>query len=62
MTDILLSGCNGKMGRVITACVAARDDCRIVAGIDKNTAQGADFPVFETPDAVVKADVIRLPI
>ncbi len=59
MIDILLSGCNGKMGRVITAAVAERDDCRIVAGIDKNTAQEAGFPVFESPeDVTVKADVI----
>lgn len=59
MTDILLSGCNGKMGRVITACVAEREDCRIVAGIDLNTRQLADFPVFASPaDVTVKADVI----
>lgn len=59
MTDILLSGCNGKMGRVITACVAERDDCRIVAGIDLNTQQKAGYPVFDSPEHVnVKADVI----
>lgn len=59
MTDILLSGCNGKMGRVITASVAQRDDCRIVAGIDLNTQQLAGYPVFDSPEHVnVKADVI----
>ena len=34
MTDIILIGCNGKMGNVITNIVSGRDDCRIVAGID----------------------------
>lgn len=59
MTDILLSGCNGKMGRVITACAAERDDCQIVAGIDLNTQQTAGYPVFDCPEHVdVKADVI----
>ena len=31
MLKILLSGCNGAMGKVITNCVAERDDCEIVA-------------------------------
>lgn len=57
--DILLSGCNGKMGHVITACVAGRDDCRIVGGIDLNTQQLADYPVFDSQEHVnVGADVI----
>ena len=59
MIDILLSGCNGKMGRVITACVAEREDCRIAAGIDLNTEPTSDFPVFDSPASVsVQADVI----
>ncbi len=37
MTRILLCGCNGKMGRVIAACVKEREDCKIVAGIDIHT-------------------------
>ena len=49
MKRILLNGCNGKMGRVITECVALRDDCGIVAGVDINTATLADFPVFASP-------------
>ena len=49
MKRILLNGCNGKMGRVITECVAQREDCRIAAGVDVNTATLADFPVFASP-------------
>ena len=46
MTDILLSGCNGKMGRVVAECVSKRTDCRIAAGIDINTDANAGFPIF----------------
>ena len=36
MTRIILSGCNGKMGKFITDIVDSRDDCEIVAGVDKD--------------------------
>lgn len=35
MTKIILSGACGKMGKVIQSVVAGRDDCKIVAGVDK---------------------------
>ena len=46
MIDIILSGCNGKMGRVIADIVASRDDCRIAAGIDKIVSDATDFPQY----------------
>ncbi len=49
MIDLLLVGCNGQMGRAVTACVAGRCDCRIVAGIDLNTESHAGFPVYANP-------------
>lgn len=59
MTRIILSGANGFMGRVITRCAAERDDCTIVAGIDRNAQANADFPVFASPaEVTVEADVI----
>jgi len=55
---ILLCGCNGKMGRMIRACAAQREDCLVVAGIDLQT-EGCDFPVFSTiTDCDVEADVL----
>lgn len=57
MTGILLSGCNGKMGRVITASVAGSEDLEIVGGIDLNTSCDAGYPVFASP-ADVTADVL----
>ena len=59
MTRIVLCGCNGKMGRAVTACVAAREDCEIVAGVDLNTTVQNDYPVFASlADCTVSADVI----
>ncbi|MCR5484048.1 MAG: 4-hydroxy-tetrahydrodipicolinate reductase [Clostridiales bacterium] len=58
MTDIILCGCFGHMGRVISEIVSERDDCRIVAGIDTATGT-ADFPVFTSPSLFKgKADVL----
>lgn len=59
MVNILLSGANGHMGRVIADIVGGREDCTIVAGIDINTDQYGPFPIFKCPqDCRVKADVI----
>ena len=59
MTDIILSGCCGKMGRVITASVNGRDDCRIVAGVDLKIDESLGYPVYDSFDKVTeKADVI----
>ena len=59
MTNIILSGCCGKMGRVITSCVENRDDCRIVAGVDLNTNESFDYPVYSSfSDITEDADVI----
>lgn len=57
--DILLCGCCGYMGKVVTACADARPDCRIVAGIDLCTDAALPFPVFASAEqCTVKADVI----
>lgn len=43
MTDIILSGCSGKMGAAIIACTASRTDCRIAAGVDIVPPKDAAF-------------------
>ena len=35
MTRIIMHGCNGHMGRVITDLLSKDDECKIVAGIDQ---------------------------
>lgn len=58
MTDIILNGCNGKMGAAVTKAVGERTDCRIVAGVDLY-GDNADYNVFRSFSQLdVKADVI----
>ena len=59
MLKIALSGCSGRMGRVIADIVASRNTMQIVAGFDVNTAKYADFPVFSDPfECTLDCDVI----
>lgn len=59
MLQIILSGCNGKMGRVITDIINKRDDCVIVAGVDLDLSQNGPYPVFNSyKDITCEADVI----
>lgn len=59
MVKIIMHGCNGKMGQVITRLASEDDQCQIVAGID--TFQGLEnsYPVFSKLDECnVEADVV----
>lgn len=59
MTDIILHGCNGAMGRVIVGLAENDPDVRIVAGIDITGEKKDDFPVFKSlSDCDIKGDVI----
>jgi 4-hydroxy-tetrahydrodipicolinate reductase len=48
MINIMLSGANGKMGKVITRLAEDMADVNICAGVDINTESGS-FPVFASP-------------
>lgn len=63
MAGIILTGCNGKMGRAVTNSVNSTDSCEIIAGIDVFTEERYGYPVFASPslisdDITEKADVI----
>ena len=47
MIKIMMHGCNGKMGRMITEIVKNEEDAVIAAGVDKFTGIPNDYPVFE---------------
>lgn len=47
MTNIILSGCCGKMGRVIAREIEARNDCKVVAGVDIVSDSSLGFPVYD---------------
>ena len=59
MTRIIMSGCSGRMGRVITGLVNEDKDAEIVAGIDVVDDGTLGYPVYSSPAEVdVEADVI----
>lgn len=56
---ILLSGCNGKMGRAISRLCAMDDTVEVVMGIDVNTVEELGYPVVDRPEkASAECDVI----
>lgn len=58
MVKIILSGCSGKMGHVITKCVESKENCEIVAGVDINKCD-APYPIFSSfSDIDTDADVV----
>lgn len=59
MVKIIMHGCNGKMGQVITRLASEDSDVEIVAGIDTYDGIKNSYPVFEKiEDCNIEADVV----
>lgn len=59
MTKIIMHGCNGAMGRVISGLAADMETVEIVAGIDLNDQVAFGYPVFKSLNMCdVEADVV----
>lgn len=59
MIRVLMSGCNGKMGQMITGLVKEDEQVEIVAGIDTYTGISNTYPVFKSfTDCDVEVDVV----
>ncbi len=59
MTKIILNGCSGKMGNMITQCAAARDTVEIVAGVDLIEYPALPYPIFANfSELNVAADLV----
>ena len=59
MVKIILHGCNGRMGRVITNLVEKDENVEIVAGVDVFQKIDNEYPVFSSiNECNVEADVI----
>ncbi|MCR5221268.1 MAG: 4-hydroxy-tetrahydrodipicolinate reductase [Lachnospiraceae bacterium] len=59
MTKMIMHGCNGRMGQMITGIVKEDSEIEIVAGIDINDSIQNDYPVFASlKDCTVEADVV----
>ena len=59
MTRIIMCGCNGKMGRVISQLVKEDEQAVIVAGVDISGEQLEEYPVYKTmAECNVEADAV----
>ncbi|MCL2821005.1 MAG: 4-hydroxy-tetrahydrodipicolinate reductase [Oscillospiraceae bacterium] len=52
MINVILSGCNGYMGRVITELTDKQNDITITAGIDIDAAKQNNYPVYTNPNDI----------
>ena len=59
MTRIIIHGCNGSMGQVITELAKQDENIHIVAGVDRNGNNNNNYPVFgSVAECDIEADVI----
>ncbi len=59
MTKIIMCGCCGAMGRMITDLSNADEDIEIVAGVDVKANRDLKYPIFESiSDCDIDADVV----
>lgn len=59
MTDIILCGCNGKMGHVVVNSALSGDSCNIVCGVDAFGKNNYRFPTYKTFSEIKEnADVV----
>ncbi len=59
MNKIMMHGCNGKMGRMITEIVKNDENAVITAGVDTYTETPNDYPVFDSVEKCTEdADVV----
>lgn len=58
MTDIIIQGICGRMGRALLEKIGARDDCRVVAGVDREPGHLGEIPIFSDFDALPCRGVI----
>lgn len=59
MTKVIMHGCNGKMGQVISGLIAEDTEIEIAAGVDMRDSGQNPYPVFSTiGECDVEADVV----
>lgn len=51
MMKVLMHGCNGKMGQMITGLIKEDERMEIAAGVDAYTGIANEYPVFDKIDA-----------
>lgn len=59
MIKILMHGCNGRMGQMISGLVREEESLTIAVGVDSYLGIANEYPVFETIDACdIDVDVV----
>ena len=59
MTKVIMHGCNGRMGQVISGLIAEDNDVELVAGVDVSDHITNPYPVFKSiKECDIEADVI----
>lgn len=59
MTNIVICGVCGKMGRMLVNCIQEREDCQVIAGVDIAKDDSMKFPIVtKCADLPQKPDVI----
>ena len=55
MTNIILCGCNGKMGAAVQSFVSQREDCSIAAGVDLSGRRKIYYTIYTSISQVKEA-------
>lgn len=59
MVKVILHGCNGRMGQMLSTLIAADEGMTVVAGIEPSGEAKNEYPVYKSFDELTdKADVI----
>lgn len=59
MLNIILHGCNGKMGKTLQDIISKEADMSVLAGIDKSIHEPVPFKLYMSPlDCEIRADVV----
>ena len=59
MIRVILSGCCGRMGQVLSRMIGEREDMTVVCGFDMTASTDGPFPIYVNPsDSTEQADVV----
>ena len=59
MLNVLVNGCNGKMGNVVCDLINENENMQVVAGFDRVRYSDSQFPIFtDIAEITIKPDVI----
>ena len=59
MVEVILHGCNGRMGQMLSELISKDEEMKVVAGIEPSGEAKNDYPVYKSFDELKEtADVI----